>query len=129
MIEYACPACHEKPSRIVSGDDDFMLLHCAYCNAEWRRYPEKPEGEQIWWYANRWYDEQGIPHHFGIQTSSTTLRTANSEVKFNMIEAPVNFVYGPCSYDELMEYMHDVNVNADKPDDVGGDIGTFSWLE
>lgn len=46
-----------------------------------------------------------------------------------MIEAPVNFVYGPCSYDELMEYMHDVNVNADKPDDVGGDIGTFSWLE
>jgi len=78
-----------------------------------------------YWYVQRWYDDARIPHYHGIRSDASTLSLAQITVKFNLIACPVDLVYGPCSVDDLMEYMADV---GNVIDDGSDDIGTLGWL-
>jgi hypothetical protein len=82
-------------------------------------------------YVNRWYDEDGIAHYFGINTEYPTLKEAREKLTFSLIATPVDLVYGPCmTDDELYAYLHDVSNNPsddDDPDNLGS-VGTLDWL-
>ncbi len=80
-----------------------------------------------YYYVNRWYDDEGVPHYHGIITTWPTLKEAQANVRFNMLAVSVDLVYGPCTEQEMFEYMGDVLANP--PSDELGDMGTFWWLE
>lgn len=118
-----CPACQYAPSVITSGaiGDDFILLLCPNCHAEWRVCDENPDGARIYWYVNRWFDEAETVHHFGLQATESTLRDANRGVGFNIIAVAVDLVYGPATYAEMLEFLVDVG-----PGGLDGGIDTYT---
>lgn len=65
------------------------------------------------WYVNRWYDDDGVPHYFGLASTQPTIEDANKYIKFNVIAVPVDIVYGPCSEADMHEYMADMQVYFD----------------
>lgn len=128
MNNLICPNCQQGNSEITSGaiGEDFILLECPDCHIEWRICDENPGGARIYWYVNRWYDEAGAVHHFGIQTTDNSLRAANRRVEFHALAVPVSLVYGPATDAEMMEFLADVGLGLD--DDADGDMGSLSWL-
>ena len=77
------------------------------------------------WYVQRWCDDESIPHYHGIRSEAKTIGHAQTTVKFNMITSPIDLVYGPCGYQEMMDYLHDVNNNPLTDDDELSDVGTL----
>ena len=66
-------------------------------------------------YISRWYDDQHIPHYFGIEAvSRVELERDGHDV-----------VYQTTSEDDMWAYLSDVRVNRDSDD--AGDVGTLSW--
>jgi hypothetical protein len=84
------------------------------------------EAPQDGFFVNRWYDEDGVPHYFGIHAPAyNTLAAAQKAVKFNVIDTPTDIVYGPCSLQECFDFMRDVLVYP--PGDDLADIGSLGW--
>ena len=78
------------------------------------------------YFVNRWYDDAGVPHYFGILAGQfETFKDAQAGVVFNVIDTPVDLVYGPCTLQECYAFMGDCLVN--RPDDDLSDIGTLDW--
>jgi len=98
--------------------EGFSVIECPYCQATFRHLwgAGISADIRVYWYANRWVDDDGIAHHFGVQSPEATLSKAQEQVTFNMIDCPVKLVFGPVTYPELMEYLADMNPNRDLDD-------------
>lgn len=77
-------------------------------------------------YVNRWHDDKGVPHHHGVLSKYATLEEAQANIKFNMLDVDTNLVYGPCTEDEMYEFMGDFIDETNDDSDIG-DIGTLGW--
>jgi ABC-type glycerol-3-phosphate transport system substrate-binding protein len=127
-----CPTCHASVSQRIGTyhmPEGFAVVECPLCAATWRHLWGAGiiHNIRVYWYANRWFDESGVPHYFGIQTEEATIEEARQAVKFNVIAVDVDLVYGPCSLTELYAYLADVNQNSGE--DVYPDVGTMDWLD
>jgi len=77
-------------------------------------------------YVNRWYDNDNKAHYFGVFSKYATLKEAQRNIKFDMLDVDTNIVYGPCTEDEMFEFMGDF---IDETNDDSDDIGTTAWLK
>jgi hypothetical protein len=77
------------------------------------------------YFVNRWYDEAGIPHYFGIRAEWQSLAEAKANAEWNLLDVTSDFVYMADTEAEMSAYQRDVLVNCD---DTNDDIGTRSWL-
>lgn len=123
-----CPNCQTKVDhqwKYEIPDDEFASIHCSQCDINWRH---TTEGDvRVYLYVNRWFDEQGNIHHFGIETEHSTIELARRNVRFNLIATPVDLVYAAENEADLFEFLADVSLNHGTEDD--DQIGTLGWME
>jgi hypothetical protein len=117
-MKITCPNC-KTPTDYEWGydipDDEFAVLECPTCGIDWRHTAD--EDVRVYWYANRWHDENGV-HHFGVQSTAPTIELARQDVQFNCIAVPVNLVYAAQNIDDLFEFMGDFIDNSEPGDDL-----------
>lgn len=70
-------------------------------------------------YVNRWFDENGVPHFFGVYSKYPTIEETQRNVQFSAIDTPVDIVYQAVDEDDMFAYLHDVNRNQDNEDSDG----------
>lgn len=124
-----CPDCQHQVDyqwQDEIPDDEFAVIHCPQCDIDWRHTADYDV--RVYWYVNRWYDEAGTPHYFGIQSPEPTLALAQQKTRFNAIATSVHLVYAASDLDDLHTYLDDVNRNPQSGNDQA-DIGTLGWME
>jgi hypothetical protein len=93
--------------------EQFVSLSMLQCLLEGKTI----DHQQIFLYANRWFDDDGVPHYHGIYSSHSTIEEAQANTQFNVLDIPVDLVYQALDIDDLYTYLHDVNENADSEND------------